>query len=210
MDVNGIYTGYQTTPVAAKEPAKTADVKAADTKAANTAKDSYSNVSATYESSAKSGSVKVKQDRSAIIAQLKADSDARIAQMQSLVTQMFSKQGVTIGTTDDMWKMLADGKFTADPETIAQAKKDIAEDGYWGVDQTSERIFSFATALSGGNDAKMQEMVKAVEKGFKEATKTWGKNLPDISNKTFDAVMKKFHNWFTENHSDATTANLLK
>ena len=63
-----------------------------------------------------------------------------MSQMQSLVTKMFSKQGITIGTADDMWKALAGGNFTADADTIAQAKEDISENGYWGVKQTSERI----------------------------------------------------------------------
>ena len=38
-----------------------------------------------------------------------------------------------------------------DEKTRLQAQKDIAEDGYWGVEQTSERLVSFAKALSGGD-----------------------------------------------------------
>ena len=34
--------------------------------------------------------------------------------------------------------------LTVDADTIAQAKKDIAEDGYWGVEKTSDRILDFA------------------------------------------------------------------
>ena len=74
--------------------------------------------------------------------------------MQSLVTKMFAKQGITIGTADDMWKALANGNFTADADTIAQAKEDISEDGYWGVNQTSDRLLDFAVALSGGDEEK--------------------------------------------------------
>ena len=100
----------------------------------------------------------------ALVAQLKADSEKRSAQMQSLVTQMFQKQGIAIGTADDMWKVLASGNFTADADTIAQAKEDISEDGYWGVNQTSDRIFSFALALSNGDEKQMEKMVKAVKR----------------------------------------------
>ena len=53
-------------------------------------------------------------------------------QLQSLVSKMFEKQGITIGTADDMWKALASGNFTADADTIAKAKEDISEDGYLG------------------------------------------------------------------------------
>lgn len=121
--------------------------------------------------------------------------------MQSLVTQMFKKQGIAIGTADDMWKVLASGNFTADADTIAQAKEDISEDGYWGVNQTSDRIFSFALALSNGDEKQMEKMVKAVEKGFSLATKSWGQELPSISSDTHSAIMDKFDNWFKENRA---------
>ena len=122
--------------------------------------------------------------------------------MQSLVQKMFEKQGISIGTTDDLWKTLASGNFTADADTIAQAKKDISEDGYWGVSQTSDRIFSFASALAGGDQEQMEKMKSAVEKGFNEATKSWGKDLPEISNNTYDSVMKKFDDWFTSQKTE--------
>jgi hypothetical protein len=140
---------------------------------------------------------------------MKADTEKRMQQMQSLVTQMFEKQGIAVGTADDMWKILASGKFTADADTIAQAKEDISKDGYWGVDQTSDRIFSFAQALTGGDVSKMKSMVSAVEKGFGEATKAWGKELPDITKDTHAAIMSKFDAWFKENGSDATTSQIL-
>ena len=79
---------------------------------------------------------------------------------------------------------------------VAKMKADIADDGYWGVSQTSDRIFDFAMALSGGDEEKMEKMKAAVEKGFKLATGSWGKDLPDISNQTYDAVMKKFDDFF--------------
>lgn len=136
-----------------------------------------------------------KTQNAALIAQLKADSDNRVAQLQSLVEKMFAKQGVTIGNADNMWKLLAKGNFTADADTIAQAKEDISEDGYWGVKQTSERIFSFAKALSGGDKETMEKMRSAFEKGFSEATKSWGSSLPAISQQTYDAVEKMFDDY---------------
>ena len=58
--------------------------------------------------------------------------------------------------------------------------------------------------------SKMEKMVKAVEKGFSLATKSWGQELPSISSDTHSAIMDKFDNWFKENGSTATTADLLK
>lgn len=211
MDLHGIYSTRETTSYSAKSAASSKTTVTEDTagnKAINSEMAAYSEVSATYEGSAEVFKAGV-TDRSAIIEQMKADAETRLNQMQTLVTQMFQKQGITIGTADDMWKVLASGNFEADPDTIAKAKEDISEDGYWGVKQTSERIFSFALALSGGDDKKMQEMVKAVEKGFGEATKTWGKELPDITKDTHSAIMDKFDKWFEENGSTATTEALL-
>ena len=150
---------------------------------------------AVYEPSEEGKAAASRMDRSAIVAQLKADTEARVAQMTELVRQMMGQQGAVFGKTDDMWKFLADGNFTVDVATKAQAEKDIADDGYWGVEQTSQRIFDFAKALTGGDADKMEEMRAAFEKGFKMATGTWGKELPDISQRTYDATEKLFDDY---------------
>lgn len=176
-----------------------ASANEASTKAAST-----ESAAAVYEASSKAtastSTTNTTKANSALIAKMKADANNRISQLQSLVETMFKKQGVKIGTADDMWRKLASGQFTADAGTIAQAKEDISDNGYWGVSQTSDRIFDFAVALSGGDESKMEEMRKAVEKGFRAATKSWGSSLPSISNDTYDAVMKKFDN-YSENAS---------
>lgn len=212
MDFNGIGTSYSTydsTSVSAKQ---TSDKKSASTDK-TASKSAYSEVSASYEPSSKTSSASKTTtsatDRKAVIAQLKSDTEQRMAQMQSLVTKMFSKQGITIGTADDMWKALASGNFTADADTIAKAKEDISEDGYWGVNQTSDRLLDFAVALSGGDEEKMKKMVSAVQKGFKEATKAWGKDLPSISNDTYSATMQKFDKWFADNGYSTKTSDIL-
>lgn len=69
-----------------------------------------------------------------------------------------------------MWSFLAKGDFTVDEATRAQAQADIADDGYWGVDQTSDRILDFAKALSGNDPGKADLLLDAFKKGFKEAT----------------------------------------
>ena len=153
----------------------------------------FSEEAATFE---KSGETSAKvDDRSAIVAQMKADQAQRESQLVDIVRKMMSGQGKALAQADDIWKFLAEGNFTVDPETKEQAQKDIAEDGYWGVAQTSDRIVDFAIALSGGDAEKADKMVAAFQKGFDEATKTWGKELPDISKRTYDAVMEKMDQW---------------
>ena len=196
MNVNGI--SNQTNTYAAY---KSTEQKAAATETEG----KQTEASAVYEPSKdakKTDTVTTKQKNEAIISRLKADAEARTQQLQQLVQQMISKQGNAYGQANDMWKFLASGNFTVDAQTKAQAQADIAEDGYWGVKQTSERIFDFAKALSGGDMDKMKEKQAAFEKGFKQATKTWGKELPQISQDTRSAVNKLFEDFYAGNQKD--------
>ena len=136
-----------------------------------------------------------KTQNSALIAKMKADSDSRISQLRGIEEQMMSNQGAAIGKADDMWSFLAGGNFTVSADVKAQAQADIAEDGYWGVNQTSDRILDFAKALSGNDKSKAQELADAFKKGFDQATKAWGGKLPDISQQTYDKVLEKFDSW---------------
>lgn len=179
--------------------ASAASTVATDSKVSSKKTESSKNDTSTgviYEkgSSDKSSSSQ-KTQNSALIAKMKADSDNRISQLRGIVEQMMSKQGAAIGKADDMWSFLAGGNFTVSADVKAQAQADIAEDGYWGVNQTSDRILDFAKALSGNDKSKAQELADAFKKGFDQATKAWGGKLPDISQQTYDKVLEKFDSW---------------
>lgn len=197
MNVNGISNATYST-----QTTQTTTKPVTEEKATTTTEEA----AAVYESSKETSTKKTYTQNTAMIDKLKADADARTAQLKSLVEKIMTKQGQTIGTADDMWKFLASGNFTVDPAVKAQAQADIAEDGYWGVEQTSERIIDFAKALTGGNPDLIDEMQEAFEKGFGEATKSWGKELPDISQKTYDAVMEKFQAWRDEANGTSVEA----
>ncbi len=141
-----------------------------------------------------------------LINKLKADAEARTAQLRSLVEQMLLKQGTAYGQANDIWQFLRSGNYTVDPATRAQAQADIAEDGYWGVNQTSDRIIQFATALTGGDPDKIEEMRAAFQKGYDMAEKKWGGSLPEISQRTYDAVMEKFDQLAAEAGISSTEA----
>lgn len=143
-------------------------------------------------------------DRAALVKQLKADQESRQQQLTSLVQQMMTKQATTYTNANDMWKFLAKGDFTVDAQTKLQAQKDIAEDGYYGVQQTADRLFDFANALAGDDVDKMKKMQTAMQKGFDQATKAWGQKLPDISQKTMDAANKKFEEYYKSKNSAST------
>lgn len=151
---------------------------------------------AVYE---KSSSKMTDSERTQLIAKLKADTDSHVSQLKSLVQSLFLKQGQKVTDSDDMWSMLASGDLQVDASTAAKAKQEISENGYWGVSQTSDRIFEMAKALSGGDDSKMEKMLDAFKKGYNQATKAWGKTLPGICSQTYDAVLEKFENYKQEN-----------
>ena len=155
MNTNQILSAtnsYQT----AEAYKKTSDSKAAETapkttETADTSAFVYEKKSAdkaATNNSKNKNYVTLSKENQNIIAQLKADAEQRTAQLRSLVESMILKQNKTfqVGTLTDekMFEMLRKGELEVSPEVRAQAQADIAEDGYWGIEQTSERLFSFA------------------------------------------------------------------
>ena len=148
-----------------------------------------------YEPSKDSVNVPVKKyvQNTELVNKMKADAEEHSKQLRNIVEKMMTKQSQASGIANgDMWKFLASGKFEVDEATKLQAQQDISEDGYWGVKQTSGRILDFATALTGGDPSKIEDMRAAFKKGYEQAEKTWGGELPEISKKTYDAVMAGF------------------
>lgn len=89
--------------------------------------------------------------------------------------------------------MIDTGSDTVDLATLApeEAQTLIADDGYFGVDQTSDRIVDFAVNAFGNDPGKLEQMKDAIDKGFKEAQEAFGGVLPEISQKTYEAIMEK-------------------
>ena len=199
MSVQSIYNNVATANV--NTTSKATEEKK-ETTAATTNKTGFDETAVVYEKSKETETVKTtannKVDREAIIAQMKADTEARMAQMQELVRKMMQGQGNALAQTDDVWKFLASGDYTVTEAAKLQAQEDISENGYWGVEQTSQRILDFAKALSGGDVSKADLLLDAFKKGYEEATGAWGKELPEISKKTYEAVEEKFAAWKNE------------
>ena len=202
MDLNSVssvisntYAGYETETKKSDNQAKeNAETKAVDNgvvyeKSENTDK------KATYSINKMSA-----EDRAALVQQLKDDMAARKQSFLDMVSQMFTGQGKAFATASDedsIWKIFADGDFTVDAAAKKQAQEDISEDGYWGVKQTSQRLFDFASALAGDDVDKMKQMQDAMKEGFKQATGLWGKDLPEISSNTLDAANKLFDDYYS-------------
>lgn len=200
MSVKGLTSPAQTPVVydySATENVKAAEEKEKDNKKENSAAE----VGAVYEPSKETvtdSAKKTYKPDTNLINKLKADADARTQQLRSLVEKMMSGQTEAYGKANNIWQFLRSGNYTVDPATKAQAQADIAEDGYWGVKQTSQRIFDFAYALAGDDPDKMKEMEAAVEKGFKQAGEAWGGELPSICGDTKSAISKLFDDYYAK------------
>ncbi len=83
------------------------------------------------------------------------------------------------------------------PEGAAEA---IAPGGAYSVEAVSDRLMKMARALAGDDPKKIEQMEKAVKRGFEKAgldIKT-GKGLPSICYDTYKATMEKFESWKAE------------
>ena len=189
---NNVYTNYADSVTA--KAAESVESKASEAVKSAVYEKSEATSNATYSINKMS-----QADRSALVEQLKNDQVARQQSLTDLVSKTLGQQAksYSLAMNDDaFWRMFADGKVTVTEAAKKQAQEDISEDGYWGVKQTSQRLFDFASALAGDDPKTMQAMQKAMEKGFKEATKTWGKEMPEITGQTKDAADKLFEEYY--------------
>ncbi len=166
---------------------KTSDTAAVYEKSAN-----VSSNKATYEINKKSST-----DRAAIVEQMKkAEADNR----QSLINMVREMMNTQAGK-----QKTADG-FSAFGGTVTEearrkAQESISEDGYWGVKQTSQRLFDFASALAGDDVEKMKKMQEAMNKGINQAAEKLG-GLPSISQQTQEAANNLFEEYYKSKGQD--------
>lgn len=199
MNVNGV-SGYSQLDAYNAYATKSQKENVAETK-----KDAFdSEVAAVYEKSTDAltedavVAAKTYTPNAELVNKLLGEADAAKNQLLSYVQETLMGQGNALAASDDVWKFLASGNYTVDDAAREEAQKAIDEGGYWSVEKTSDRIVEFAKALTGGDPSKASAMVDAIEKGFKEATKAWGKDMPDITKNTYDSVMKKMDEWANE------------
>ncbi|MFT5698008.1 MAG: hypothetical protein ACI8ZB_000862 [Desulforhopalus sp.] len=109
--------------------------------------------------------------------------------LRGLVLNIFKEQGLEykIETSENQ----------VDLETISpeEATELVADDGYFGVEKTAERIFNFAIGVAGGDLGRIDAIKEGVSNGFQEALEAFGGELPQISYDTLDAVMNKLDEW---------------
>lgn len=196
MNVNGassVNATYAADSAKKTETTSKEEIQKEETAAAVYEKSSESEKKATYSINKMSA-----EDRAALVEKLKQENLNQQNQLVSIVSQMLSKQG----KASNLSQMFSPENIkNVSAEDIAQAKKDVSEDGYWGVKQTAQRMFDFASALAGDDVEKMKKMQAAMEKGFKKAEKAWGGKLPDICQDTMKAANKMFDDYYASKNA---------
>lgn len=189
MDVNLLNNVAATTYQTKTESPKTKSNEKTEVKDKN-------EEAAVYEKSDESNTAKKshKPDRKAVN-RMRAETESKMSSFANLVGKLFNKQGMTFDDSISFLKDAVKSGQKFDPEVVKKAQEDVADDGYFGVEKTSERILGFAKALAGSDPKQAEKLRKAVEKGFKEAEKQWGGELPEICQKTYDKVMEGFDKW---------------
>lgn len=118
-----------------------------------------------------------------------ADIGVAFRLLRDLVARNLQEQGVAT--------RVATGTGELDLESLGpeEAQSLIAEDGYFGVEQTSERIFRFAIGIAGNDPSRIDAIREGIEDGYRQSEEAWGGELPEISYKTRDALTEKLDNW---------------
>ncbi|SDM74612.1 hypothetical protein SAMN05660860_03105 [Geoalkalibacter ferrihydriticus] len=119
----------------------------------------------------------------------RAEMSPQFMLLRDLVAKTLTEQGATFSLSIN-----GEQKGIEDL-SLEEAQALVADDGYFGVDQTSQRIVDFAIGLAGNDPSKLDEILAGVERGFQEAAQAFGGSLPDISYKTYDAIREKLDQW---------------
>lgn len=127
--------------------------------------------------------------------------------LREMLVGIMEEQGITT--------RIASGDTSIDFRDLTpeKARELISEDGYLGVEQTSERIVQFALSIADGDPNKLAEIKASIDKGFQMAAEALGGVLPNISIETYNAIMDKLDAWAksfyevsaqTDNHEELT------
>lgn len=180
-----VKTTSQNTTVANGSTAQTEQVTKVDTV----------EIGAKQESSGVYSNIKNNKLSETDIAKLQAQADATTENLRRLVQELILKQNQSSKASDATSSQDLLDSLGITTQDVENAQAAISEDGEYGVEAVSNRLVDFAIAVSGGDKSKLSELVSAIDKGFAEAKKTLGGELPDISQQTYDATIKKLNAW---------------
>jgi len=155
---------------------KSVDVKAVDNADAKTANDSY-------VSEREAGSIEeyVKKSVSGIMDRISRHTQNNLRAQSDTVLANVQIMSVSIEIS----------VHTETSDSADSANSLLGEDGYFGVEKTSQRLFELAKALAGDDTEKLKEAKDAITKGYESVVGLFGENTPDITHDTYNKTMEK-------------------
>jgi hypothetical protein len=75
--------------------------------------------------------------------------------------------------------------------TPEEAQELISEDGFFGIENTSDRVANFIIEAAGSDMEKLEAGRRGILMGFAWAEKSWGEELPEISVETTKQTLFK-------------------
>lgn len=85
-----------------------------------------------------------------------------------------------------------------DPAVAEAQATSIFDDPEFGVEAVSDRLVDFAIRVSGGDTSKLELLKESIHKGFEAAREQLGGKLPEISQRTYEATMRKMDEWASQ------------
>ena len=145
-----------------------------------------------------------------------AESDSKISAFKEMLQTLLAKQadrngGVISSEKTGMEALLEnatvgeDGMVHFNREDVeAAGLGEFDENGYWGVEQTAQRIFDMAVAFAGNDENLLAKMKSSISQAFGEVEDLFGGEgkLPDVSYRTRDRINEMFEEY--ENGGTAT------
>jgi len=134
-----------------------------------------------------------KEEASEIRAQITENANAFALKSANIQGHLVSKEVDFAEAYKDFQSFLGDIGYEGKP--IAELSQDeaaalVADDGIFGISQTSERIANFVIAGAGGDEDRLRAGREGMLQGFKDAERMWGGELPEISQKTMQAALE--------------------
>lgn len=113
----------------------------------------------------------------------------------SNITDSFSNSKKTVDQISDILSSIniADTGYTGKSITNLSQKEAaelVSDKGYFGIDNTANRISGFVINGAGDNLDKLKAGREGIQRGYEQAKKAWGGNLPEISEKTMTKALE--------------------
>jgi hypothetical protein len=130
----------------------------------------------------------------------------QVDRFRELVEGLLNQQAERAANAGIQWNRLDPSAMVdIDDATRTAAQEAIGEGGHFSVEAVASRLLDFAVAISGGDPSRIDVLQRAVERGFEAAERQWGGQLPEISQRTREAVMNGFDQWREAGNANAIT-----